>query len=62
MQGFLSAYANGWSRRLRTCGLVFQSRYRTEVVEDQSCGLNPDDPLDCWDEVRDQDKSIVDDL
>ena len=36
MQGFLSAYANGWSRRHRFDGHVFQSRYRTEMVEDET--------------------------
>ena len=36
MQGFLSAYANAWARRHRFCGHVFQGRYRTEVVEDET--------------------------
>jgi putative transposase len=36
MQMFLSAYANGWSRRHRFYGHVFQGRYRTELVEDES--------------------------
>ncbi len=36
MQGFLSAYANVWSRRHRFNGHVFQGRYRTELVEDES--------------------------
>ena len=36
MQMFLSAYANRWSRRHRFNGHVFQGRYRTELVEDES--------------------------
>jgi putative transposase len=36
MQTFLSAYANAWSRRHRFNGHVFQGRYRTELVEDES--------------------------
>jgi putative transposase len=36
MQTFLSAYANGWSRRHRFYGHVFQGRYRTELVEDET--------------------------
>jgi REP element-mobilizing transposase RayT len=36
MQAFLSAYANGWSRRHRFGGHVFQGRYRTELVEDET--------------------------
>jgi putative transposase len=36
MQSFLSAYANGWSRRHRFSGHVFQGRYRTELVENES--------------------------
>jgi putative transposase len=36
MQMFLSAYANAWARRHRFCGHVFQGRYRTELVEDES--------------------------
>jgi putative transposase len=36
MQSFLSAYANVWSRRHRFNGHVFQGRYRTELVEDES--------------------------
>ena len=36
MQGFLSAYANAWSRRHRFNGHVFQGRYRTELVEDET--------------------------
>jgi putative transposase len=36
MQVFLSAYANAWARRHRFCGHVFQGRYRTELVEDES--------------------------
>src|SRR5208337_5467343 len=36
MQAFLSGYANGWSRRHRFPGHVFQGRYRTELVEDET--------------------------
>jgi putative transposase len=36
MQTFLSAYANSWSRRHRFSGHVFQGRYRTELVEDET--------------------------
>jgi hypothetical protein len=36
MQSFLSAYANGWSRRRRFSGHVFQGRYRAELVEDET--------------------------
>jgi REP element-mobilizing transposase RayT len=36
MQGFLSAYANAWARRHRFSGHVFQGRYRTELVEDET--------------------------
>jgi putative transposase len=36
MQSFLSAYANVWSRRHRFNGHVFQGRYRTELIEDES--------------------------
>jgi putative transposase len=36
MQSFLSAYANAWSRRHRFNGQVFQDRYRTELIEDES--------------------------
>jgi REP element-mobilizing transposase RayT len=36
MQVFLSAYANAWARRHRFDGHVFQGRYRTELVEDES--------------------------
>src|SRR5271165_2805181 len=35
MQLFLSSYANGWARRHRHCGHLFQGRYRTELVEDE---------------------------
>ena len=35
MQGFLSAWAR--ARRHRFCGHVFQGRYRTELVEDETC-------------------------
>jgi REP element-mobilizing transposase RayT len=36
MQVFLSSYANAWARRHRFCGHVFQGRYRTELVEDET--------------------------
>ena len=36
MQLFLSSYANGWGRRHRHCGHLFQGRYRTELVEDET--------------------------
>ena len=36
MQLFLSLYANGWARRHRHCGHLFQGRYRTELVEDET--------------------------
>ena len=36
MQSFLSAYANGWSRRHHFSGHVFQGRYRAELVENES--------------------------
>jgi putative transposase len=36
MQSFLSAYANGWARRHGFSGHVFQGRYRTELVEDET--------------------------
>src|SRR5208283_4023349 len=36
MQLFLSSYANGWARRHRHCGHLFQGRYRTELVEDET--------------------------
>lgn len=36
MQLFLSSYANGWARRHRHSGHLFQGRYRTELVEDES--------------------------
>ena len=36
MQTFLSVYANAWARRHRFCGHVFQGRYRTELVEDET--------------------------
>jgi putative transposase len=36
MQVFLSGYANAWSRRHRFAGHVFQGRFRTELVEDES--------------------------
>lgn len=34
MQLFLSSYANGWARRHRHGGHLFQGRYRTELVEE----------------------------
>jgi putative transposase len=36
MQVFLSGYANSWSRRHHFAGHVFQGRFRTELVEDES--------------------------
>jgi REP element-mobilizing transposase RayT len=36
MEGFLSAYTNAWARRYRFCGHVFQGRYRTELLEDET--------------------------
>ena len=36
LDGYLSGYANGWSRRHRFSGHVFQGRYRTELVEDET--------------------------
>jgi REP element-mobilizing transposase RayT len=36
MQRFLSAYANRWARRHRFAGHVFQGRYRSELVEDET--------------------------
>jgi REP element-mobilizing transposase RayT len=36
MQNFLSGYANAWARRHRFSGHVFQGRYRTELVENES--------------------------
>jgi putative transposase len=36
MQRFLSGYANAWARRHRFCGHVFQGRYRSELVEDET--------------------------
>jgi REP element-mobilizing transposase RayT len=36
MQAFLSSYANAWARRHRFAGHVFQGRYRTELVEDET--------------------------
>src|SRR5438034_6474533 len=35
-QAFLSSYANAWARRHRFVGPVFQGRYRSELVEDES--------------------------
>jgi REP element-mobilizing transposase RayT len=36
MQVVLSSYANAWARRHRFAGHVFQGRYRTEMVEDET--------------------------
>ncbi len=36
MQHFLSSYANGWARRHQQSGHLFQGRYRTELVEDET--------------------------
>jgi len=36
MQTFLSSYANVWARRHRFRGHVFEGRYRTELVEDET--------------------------
>ncbi len=36
MQLFLSSYANGWARRHQHSGHLFQGRYRTELVEDET--------------------------
>ncbi len=36
MQAFLSGYANFWSRRHRFSGHVFQGRFRTELMEDET--------------------------
>ena len=36
MQAFLSSYANAWARRHRFAGHIFQGRYRTELVEDET--------------------------
>lgn len=36
MQALLSSYANAWARRHRFAGHVFQGRYRTELVEDET--------------------------
>src|SRR5262249_3654131 len=36
MQTLLSSYANAWARRHRFSGHVFQGRYRTELVEDET--------------------------
>src|SRR5437764_4447468 len=36
IQAFLSTSANAWARRHRFCGHVFQGRYRTELVEDET--------------------------
>jgi len=36
MQLFLSSYANGWARLHRQSGHLFQGRYRTELVEDET--------------------------
>ena len=36
MQLFLSSYANGWARRHQHSGHLFQGRYRTQLVEDET--------------------------
>jgi putative transposase len=36
MQVLLSSYANAWARRHHFAGHVFQGRYRTELVEDET--------------------------
>ena len=36
MQALLSSYANAWARRHRFAGHVFQGRYRSELVEDET--------------------------
>src|SRR3954453_16477771 len=36
MQFFLSSYANGYSRRHRQCGPLFQGRYPPDLVEDET--------------------------
>jgi putative transposase len=36
MQTFLLGYANAWTRRHKFSGHVFQGRYRTELVEDET--------------------------
>ena len=36
MQLFLSSCANGWARRHRVGGYLFQGQYRTELVEDET--------------------------
>lgn len=36
MQVFLSSYANAWARRHGFVGHVFQGRYRTELIEDET--------------------------
>jgi hypothetical protein len=36
MQALLSSYANAWARRHRFPGHLFQGRYRTELVEDET--------------------------
>ena len=36
MQVFLSSYANVWARRHRFSGHVFQGRYRSELIEDET--------------------------
>ena len=44
MQLFLSSYANGWARRHRHCGHLFQGHYRTELVpRSQGVTLEPRD-------------------
>jgi REP element-mobilizing transposase RayT len=36
MQLLLSSYANGWARRHQAGGHLFQGRFRTELVEDET--------------------------
>jgi putative transposase len=36
VQTFLSGYANAWSRRHKFSGHVFQGRYRTELVDEET--------------------------
>ncbi len=36
MQLFHSSYANGWARRNQHSGHLFQGRYRTELLEDET--------------------------
>ena len=67
MQAFLSGYANAWARRHKFSGHVFQGRYRTELVEDETYLLG--DPLETsrrpprrvarWPKVRHQRLALV---